>query len=412
MNETLLADLIELRRDLHRNPEIRFCEHRTAEVLSSRLRPLGFDVTTGVAGTGVVAALDTGRPGPHVLLRADMDALPTTDTKRVEYASRNPGAAHACGHDVHCAAVLGSARLLVAGGALARGGRLTVLYQPAEEIPFGEGSGAASVLESGVFDGHRPDVVLGLHCWPRLEAGTIGIDIETAMASKLAFKVTVHGRGAHAATPQLGRDALLGASQIVVALHTLMSRERDPGERVALNIGTITAGGSQSIVAALAEFTGTVRTVSASVSNRFKSSIERVVKGVASAYGLAADVDWKNEMPALHNDSRLVALARDRLPRVSGVAQVVMHDEPPMTTDDFALYAQRWPGLYLKLGVAAPGSESWPSLHDGAFDVDESCIATGSQALAALAGIVLRERPTEILGMSTESISTSAGETR
>jgi amidohydrolase len=407
MDETLLDDLIALRRDLHRNPETRFDEHRTAEVLARRLASLGFELTTGVAGTGIVAVADSGRPGPHVLLRADMDALPTIDTKTVDYASRNPGAAHVCGHDVHCAVVLGAARLVVESGALAGGGRLTVLYQPAEEIPFGERSGAAAVLESGVLEGSRPDVVLGLHCWPRLEAGTIGVDLETAMASKLAFKVTVHGQGAHAATPQLGSDALLGASQIVVALHTLVSRERDPGERVALNVGTINSGTSQSIVAALAEFTGTVRTVNSAVSDRFKNSIERVVGGVASAYGLTAEVDWKNEMPAVHNNGRLVALARDRLPGVPGVARVVMNDEPPMTTDDFALYAERWPGLYLKLGVAAPGSDSWPSLHDGGFDVDESCIATGSEALAALADVVLRERPAELFAVLTEM-----GETR
>jgi amidohydrolase len=402
MDDMLFDELVALRRDLHRNPETRFDEHRTAEVLSARLAAAGLAVTTGVAGTGVIATLDSGRAGPHVLLRADMDALPTTDTKSVEYASQNAGAAHVCGHDVHCAVVLGAARLLLAGDGLARGGRLTVLLQPAEEIPFGESSGAAAILDSGVFDDEQPDAVLGLHCWPRLEAGTVGVDLETAMAAKLAFKVTVHGQGAHAATPQLGSDALLGASQIVVALHTLVSRERDPGERVALNVGTIHSGTSQSIVAALAEFTGTVRTVSDAVGARFKHAIERTVNGVASAYGLTADVDWKNEMPAVRNDPGLVVLAQEVLPGVTAVRQVASNDEPPMTTDDFALYAERWPGLYLKLGVAVPGSESWPSLHDGGFDVDETCIATGSHALAAVAEAILRDGRVPMLEVLTD----------
>jgi amidohydrolase len=403
MDPKLLNDLITLRRDLHRHPETRFNEHRTAALLAGHLEELGFTVTRGVAGTGVIGHLDSGRPGPHVVLRADMDALHTADTKTVDYASENAGAAHVCGHDVHCAVVLGAATLVMSGSSLPAGGRLTVLFQPAEEIPFGEASGAAAILNAGQLRASQPDAVLGLHCWPQLPSGSVGVDAETAMASKLAFKISVHGRGAHAATPQLGSDALLGASQIVIALHTLVSRERDPSERVALNVGTINAGTSQSIVASKAEFTGTVRTVNEAVSARFKSSIERVTHGVAAAYGLTADVDWKNQMPAVHNDARLVAIARSRLPQVPAVDDVVLIDEPPMTTDDFALYAAEWPGLYLKLGVAAPGAESWPSLHDGGFDVDESCIETGSLSLAALADAVLSG---DLDGVSVEPPST------
>jgi amidohydrolase len=389
MEDAMLADLIALRRDIHRNPEVRFREHRTAKLLGERLSRLGLTVRGGVATTGIVATIDGGRPGPHVLLRADMDALSTTDTKTVDYASASPGVAHVCGHDVHCAVVLGAAQLLIDGDALSGGGRLTVLYQPAEEIPFGEPSGAAAVLESGVFMQAPPDAVLGLHCWPQLPSGTIGLDVQTAMAAKLAFKIAVHGQGAHAATPQLGRDALLGASQIIVALHTLASRERDPGERVALNVGTIQSGTSQSIVASYAELSGTVRTVSDSVARRFKSSIERVASGVAAAYGLTASVDWKNEMPAVINDRRLVQLARKGLAGSPDVAAVTMIENPPMTADDFALYSGLWPGLYMKLGVARPGADGWPSLHDGAFDVDESCISTGAHALAVVAKDIL-----------------------
>lgn len=389
MNRETLTDLIALRRDLHRHPEPRFHETRTARILSRRLSALGFDVVERIARTGVVGTRGSGR-GPHVLVRADMDALPTHDLKTVEYASSSPGVAHACGHDIHCVVALGAAGLLAEGGLLEAGGRVTVLFQPAEEIPFGEVSGAQAVLDSGALDVHDVDAVLAVHCWPQLPAGTIGIDPETAMAAKLAFRVSVTGHGAHAATPQLGRDALLGASQIVVALHTLVGRDVDPNDRVAVNVGTVHAGTSQSIVPAFAELSGTVRSVHDGTGARLRASVERVVAGVAAAHGLVADVEWRNEMPPVANDPRLVGLAHAVLTTCEEVDDIVQIADPPMTTDDFALFAQRWPGLYLKLGVAAPGSPRWPALHDGAFDVDERCVSTGAHALATVAAEILR----------------------
>lgn len=389
MDAAELADLTELRRDLHRHPEQRFAEQRTSRLLADRLRESGFDVRTGFARTAVIGILDSGRPGPHVVLRADMDALPTADLKDTAYASSNVGVCHACGHDVHCAVVLGAARLLGAQGRLTSGGRLSVLYQPAEEIPFGESSGAQAVLDSGVLDeSGEITAVLGLHCWPQLPAGTVGVDPAIAMAAKLAFKITVTGKGAHAATPQLGRDALLAASQLTVALHTLIGREADPNDRVALNVGTARAGDSQSVVPPSAELTGTLRTVDDRVADRLRAAVERVAAGVAVTFEVKVDVDWKNEMPAVRNDPRLVRLALELPPDTPHIRQVRPLPDPPMTADDFALYARRWPAAYLKLGVADPDAESWPSLHDGRFDVDESCIATGSHALAALAAAV------------------------
>lgn len=376
---------MSLRRNLHRRPELRFKEIETAKILSKHARALGMVVRTGVAGTGVVAVYDTGRPGAHILIRADMDALPQMDTKAVPYASENPGVAHACGHDVHCVVVLGTAATLMRDWAQSGSGRLTVLFQPAEEIPFGEASGAAAVLAEEAFNNPEPNFVLGLHCWPQLNAGSVGIDTDAAMAAKLAFRVKVSGRGAHAATPQLGSDALLGASQMVVALHNLMSRERDPNDGVALNIGTIQGGTSQSIVSSETSFSGTLRTVSDTAMAKLKRSIERTVNGLGAAFDLQVVVEWRNEMPAVRNAPNLVELAHTVLPGTPEVKEVVEITEPPMTADDFALYANRWPGLYVKLGVAEPESESWPSLHDGNFDVDEGCIATGVNTLSKVA---------------------------
>lgn len=389
MDNQAISELIRLRRDLHRHPEPRFMEHRTSSILRDRLEALGFKVGDSLAGTGLVGTRgDSASAGVHVVLRADMDALPTDDLKTVDYASTNAGVAHACGHDVHCAVVLGAAKLLTESDAIPPEGRLTVLFQPAEEIPFGESSGAQAMLDADVFEGADPDAVLAVHCWPQLSAGTIGLDVETAMAAKLAFRVSVQGKGAHAATPHLGADALLGASQMVVSLHTLLGRDVEPGERVALNVGTMSGGTSQSIVSASAEFSGTLRTVDDAVGTRLRNSVERVVAGAAATYGLSASIEWKNEMPAVQNDARLVAIARRSLTDCESAQDVVMIEQPPMTSDDFALYAKRWPGLYMKLGVAAPAAPQWPSLHDGLFDVDEDCIVTGAMALARVASAI------------------------
>jgi amidohydrolase len=389
MTGALLEDLRELRHDLHRHPELRFSEHRTSRILADRLRDAGFRVRTGFAETGVLGTWDSGRPGRHVVLRADMDALPTTDLTGTPYASQNAGVCHACGHDVHCVVVLGAALLLKATG-LAAGGQLSVLYQPAEEIPAGESSGAQAVLDSGVLDElGEVTTVLGLHCWPQLSAGTIGVDPVIAMAAKLAFRIGLSGQGAHAATPHLGRDALLAASQLTLALHTLIGRRAAASDRAALNIGTLWAGTSQSIVPPAAELTGTIRSVDDQVAERLRTAVEQAAAGVGATSGVDAEVEWKNAMPAVRNDPRLVRLALRELGGAAHVQDVVSLSDPPMTTDDFALYARRWPALYLKLGVAAPGAQSWPSLHDGRFDVDEACIATGSQAVATLAAAVL-----------------------
>ncbi len=374
------ALLREFRRDLHAHPELRFTEVRTAAKLTERLEVLGLEVETGVAETGVVARLTTGRPGPHVLVRADMDALPTPDLKSVDYASTNDGISHACGHDVHTTVVLGIAEVLSQRPPAC--GAVTFVFQPAEEIPFGEPSGGAAIVATGLLD--DVDLVLGLHCWPALPAGTIGVDGTTAMASKKAFRISVRGIGAHAATPSHGRDAVLAASSLVVHLNQLLGREMDPGERAALNVGTITGGRSQSIVAPSAEITGTIRTVDAALSTRLRDAVDRVAAGTAHTFGVEATVEWKNDMPPVVNDAELVQRALAVL-QASPSVVVELLDAPPMTADDFALYAQERPGLYVKLGVTSgDGALGGHPLHDGRFDVDESSIDVGVLGLTAL----------------------------
>ena len=374
--------LVTLRRELHRWPVLRFAEHRTAGLVASRLRALGYAVRTGVGGTGVFGWRAGDRPGPHLLIRADMDALPITDLKEVAYASAVPGVAHACGHDVHTGVALGVAELLVAEPP-ARG-RVSFVFQPAEERPFGEPSGARAMLNDGVLDDAAPDAVLSLHCWPDLPAGTIGIDDRIAMGAKDAFRIVLHGRSAHAASPSRGRDAILGMAQLVTALHAGYARSLDAGDLAALNVGTLRGGSSQSVVADHAEATGTLRTVDPGVRARLRAEIERIASGTAGAMGLEPTLTWADEMPPIVNDPGLARLALTVAGRLLGEAQVRHLSVPPMTADDFALFAELAPALYLKLGVR--GGDPWPPLHNGSFDVDERCIGVG---IAVLHGIVL-----------------------
>ncbi len=369
-------------------PELRFQEHGTARLLAERLSASGFRIKSGIGGTGLTASIGGVEGRPHVVLRADMDAVPTSDLLSTDYASTVPGVAHACGHDVHMAVAVGAAERLAARDELR--GQLTVLLQPAEEIPFGEMSGARVMIEAGAL-GEHVDAILGLHCWPGLPAGAIGLDEHVAMAAKDAFQIRVEGSAAHAATPSSGRDAILAISHLVVGLHHLAAREVDPGDRFALNVGTIHGGATQSIVPAQAEVTGTIRSVDPAIRQRIRASVERVATAAAEMVGATAEVEWANEMPPVINDPRLVALARQLLPGVLEPGGLRELDGPPMTTDDFALFAERMPGLYLKLGVASPGATDWPSLHDGRFDVDETSIDVGVSAMVALAEHLLAD---------------------
>jgi amidohydrolase len=309
-----------------------------------------------------------------------MDALPTSDLKDVEYHSQAEGVCHACGHDVHTTVVVGVAEQIAAMSDLP--GRVTFVYQPAEEIPFGEASGGQAIIDTGILD--DVDVVLGLHCWPWLPTGVVGVDERVAMAAKSAFKISVNGVGAHAAAPDQGRDAIVAASHIVTSLHQLLSRETRPGQRATINVGTISGGRSQSIVPPSAELTGTIRSAEAELGARLRLSVERVVAGVSMVGGVEASVDWKNDMPPVINDPRLVQRAMDIFAAAPSTEPRLV-DDPPMTADDFALYAQARPGLYIKLGVASPdGSVGARPLHDSRFDVDEHSIAVGVTALVAL----------------------------
>lgn len=368
---------VALRRALHARPELRFAEHHTAARLREALESSGLTVTNGLARTGLLATYDTGRPGPAVLVRADMDAYPVTEQSGLPWASTTVGVSHACGHDVHMAVVA----TLMARLAVEPPGRgsVTAVFQPAEEIPYGEASGGREMVDALVTRGVSADAVLGLHCWPDLALGTVGVDAGIAMAAKRSFGIVVTGRSAHAATPSDGRDAILAAAQLVTGIHLAVQRARDPDELVSVNVGTIAGGASQSSLAARVELTGTIRTHSDEVMARLVGVVERVAEGAAREADLEVTVEWANEMPAVVNDPALARLALDLLgPRGR------LMDRPALTTDDFALYRELAPSLYLKLGVTHPGNGPAAPLHSPFFRADDEAVAVGADALDML----------------------------
>lgn len=369
------------RRSIHEDPELRFEEHRTARRVVEFLDGVG-EIREGIAGTGVLCTLRGELPGPSILLRADMDAYPVSEETGLPFASPHAGVSHACGHDIHTAVVAGVARRLAAEGL--RRGSVTVLFQPAEEIPFGQPSGARAVLASGEL-AEAYDAILGLHCWPELAVGDIGIDASIAMAAKDAFRVDFTGEAAHVAMPAAGRDALVALSAFVLQFYALAPRRRNASEPVALNIGTASAGSSQSQLPPRSVLTGTIRTHHRETRDRIVTAVDALAEGIAVGHGVGVEVTWSDAMPAVQNEPELAQRAAAAL----GEAAVTTDLGLPMASEDFALFAERGPSLYLKLGVRGNGAAH--PLHSARFAPDEDAIDSGVDALETIIRDILEE---------------------
>lgn len=378
----LLPELIAFRRDLHAHPEVGFQEHRTAGKIADWLARLpGMTMRTGVAETGIVATLGADRPGPCLAFRADMDALPMEDKCGLPHASKTPGVAHACGHDGHVACLLGAATLMAeAPDKLA--GPVRFLFQPAEE----GGGGARFMIEQGALENPRPAAIFGLHGWPSLPAGTVGLRSGPIMASTDAINLTIHGRGAHAAYPNRGVDPIVAASHVVAALQTVVSRQCDPTEPAVVTIGSFHAGTARNVIPDTAELKGTLRTLSERQRAASRDAIRRVVEQTAAAFGARADLELEEGYPVNVNDAELKTFFEQIASETLGSERVHGDLAVSMGGEDFAYYIQHIPGCFWRLGVApADGSPGVESLHNAAFDFNDDALATGVQMHCAVA---------------------------
>jgi amidohydrolase len=387
----LTPSIVEIRHHIHQNPELSNRETETAALVAEHLRGLGLEVTTGIAHTGVEGVLTGGKPGPVVAVRADMDALPVTEqtdfpfasTKRTTFLGQEVGVAHACGHDIHTSVGLGVASTLAAMRDELPG-TVVFVFQPAEEgPPPGEKGGASLMLEEGLFERFpKPEAIFALHAFSDFAVGEVGINPGATMASVDQFKVKIRGKQAHGAYPHLGIDPVVMASQAVMALQTIRSRNLPATAPSVVTVGIIRGGERFNIIPEEVHLEGTVRTYDEGVRQRIEARMREILDGVTKAGGGSFELDYVNNAPATINDDELTARARASLERTLG-EDAVYTTEPTMGGEDFAYFAQQVPGVYFRLGVVAPGTESG-AIHTPDFRASDDAVPVGMRAMTHL----------------------------
>lgn len=375
--------IIEIRRDIHRHPELGFREKRTAALVADRLRALKFDeVRTGVGVTGVVGVLKGGRPGPVVAVRADMDALPVPELIDVPYKSLVPNVKHACGHDGHTAMALGVAEIFSRMRADLPG-TVVFLFQPAEEgDPDGGPTGARRVLQDWPLQNPTPTAIFGLHVQPELRVGQIGWVSGSAMASSDRFVAKIIGKQTHGAMPHTGIDPIPIAAEIVSAFQTIPARQIDARTPTVVTVGTMTGGTRYNIIADSVTLTGTVRSLNKEGPAVVKARMDAILKGVTESRGASYTFEYIENAPVTFNDPDLVAVSLPALRSV--VADGLVATLPQMVAEDFAFYQQRIPGFYFFLGVANPEKNITAMWHTEYFDLDEDALRIGMRAMATV----------------------------
>lgn len=389
MNRSAIRDLVrsvepfvlEVRRHIHAHPELSFQEAETAAFVADRLREMGYEPQTGVGGLhAVTAKLEGGRPGPTIGLRADMDALPINELTDLPFKSLNPGVMHACGHDTHTAMLLGAARALrQVREQLA--GNVVFLFQPAEEMGPG---GAQAMVQAGALAG--VDAAFALHIGPSHDAGKMGFMAGVSSANSDGLKITITGKGGHAAHPHMSVDAVAVAGYVIVGLQQIVSRQVAPTQSAVITIGAIHGGTKGNIIAEQVELVGTVRTLDAAVRESMPRRIKTLVKGVCDSFGASAAVEYRLGYPSVINDASMVALAR-RAAAIAVGEENVFTNEVSMGGEDFAYMLQAVPGCMGRLGSgnpATPVDQRYP-LHNARMMVDEAALANGVAYYVALA---------------------------
>ena len=372
------AEVVATRRDLHEHPELGFEEERTSAMVADRLRALGFDVHTGIGKTGVVGVLRGAKPGKTIMLRADMDALPIDEENDVPYHSLAPGRMHACGHDGHVAMLLGAARIVM-GRCDEVAGTVCFLFQPAEE---GKG-GAKAMVADGVLERFGIERAYGLHLASTHPAGQVGFREGAFYASSDSIEITVEGKGGHGASPHQTVDPVYVASQFVVAVQQIVSRNIDPIEPAVVTIGAINGGTTHNVIPSRVKLLGTVRAFDAGVRAKMADRIERVLRGICESSGATYAFEYIWRYPVTSNDVEQTRYARALAERVVDPQRVA--DVPKlMGAEDFSFFAERVPACFFTVGSNGGPDSAFPH-HHARFDIDESVLETGVRMMTALA---------------------------
>lgn len=397
--ERAVPAMIELRHQVHQHPELSNREFETSKLVAERLRALGLDVQIGIAHTGVVGILKGGRPGPVAAVRSELDALPVTEenslpfksTVRSTYNGQDVGVAHACGHDIHIAAILGVATVLASMRAQVPG-TVMFIFQPAEEAPpKGEEGGAQLMLKEGLFTKLKPDAVFGLHSIGTLDVGQIRYSLGATTATDTNFRIEFHGRQAHAAWPQQSIDPVVMAAEAVMELQTIRSRNLSPFDPAVVSVTMVHAGVRNNIIPDKATLGGTIRLFDDKVEKQVEQRAREIVESIARGAGGSVEVEFYDYVPVLVSDPALVKRMLPALQRVVSVANV--QESPPlMAADDFAYFAQLAPAFFFQLGTQKPGTISGIN-HAPNFVADDSSIPIGMRAMTEVLVEYLRTTP-------------------
>jgi amidohydrolase len=384
----LAPGAIEARHRIHQNPELGNRETKTAEAIAAYLKSLGLEPRTGVGRTGVVANLKGGRPGPYVAVRADMDALPVTEdtpfpfksTVRTTYLGQEVGVSHACGHDVHVAVQMGVAAVL-AGMKAELPGEVQFIFQPAEEgPPPGEEGGAALMLKEGLWSERKPQAVFGLHASAHDDVGALTYCSGPALSAADDLDITIKGKSAHGARPDLAVDPVVVAAQAVNALQTIRSRNVPPNAPSVITIGIVRGGQRRNIIPADVEMQGTVRTYDPKVQDLIERRIREVLDGVTRAAGATFDMRYNRSYPVTVNDVALTRLTLPSLVRAVGAAKVT-EVAPLPASEDFSFFSNATPGFFFFLGTRKPGTVSGDH-HTPTFTADDGAVPVGMRAMS------------------------------
>ena len=370
--------LQEIRRDLHKHPEISNEEKKTAEIIAEELREIGIsDIKENVNGHGIIAEIHGAGDGKIVALRADMDALQIKEETGLPYKSESEGLMHACGHDAHMTMVLGAARLLNEKKDELKG-NVRLIFQPAEEItPMG---GSRGMIAGGALD--NVDAVFGLHVWPDLPLGKVGVKAGPLMAASDHFTVTIKGKPSHAAKPNEGIDALVAGAQYVSAIQTIVSRNADPMKSIVITVGKMNAGTRYNIVAGECVLEGTCRTFAPELRDLAEERLQIVLDGICTLSGCTGVLNYERGYMAVINEPESVEYVSETVKKLFG-NDAAVSVEPAMTAEDFSFYLDKKPGAFAWIGTTKEGDTVYP-LHNSRYSPDEDVLWRGAALMAEL----------------------------
>lgn len=369
-------EVIEIRRDLHKHPEVGFDLERTSKKVANKLKELGFEVKTEIGKSGVVGLIKGDDSGSTIALRADMDALPMEEETDLSFASVEEGKMHACGHDGHTAILLGVAMVLAEIKDELKG-NVKLIFQPAEEGP----GGAEPMIEDGVMNNPEVDAIFGLHIWLEIDAGKVGVKNGPLFASIDEVDIKIKGDSAHGASPHQGVDAIAAAVEVINSLQSIVSRKINPIDSAVVTIGKIEGGYVRNVIADKVNLEGTVRALNSEVRKQLEEEIYKKVKNISSASDADYEIEYRHLYPPLLNDEEMTNLVKNNAIEVMDSGNIIDVEEPTMGGEDFAYFLKKVPGTFFLLGGRNEEKGITASHHNTHFTFDEDIMVNGIEIM-------------------------------